>query len=65
MSLAEGKQMAKEKVRLNVRLLINEYDKFVFTETTATTEKTEKTVEKPKLVVPYAFPLSTSPNYCW
>jgi len=52
--------MVEEKVTVNVRLTINEYDKFTFKEML---EKVEVT-EKPRLVVPYAFPLSTSPNYC-
>jgi len=53
--------MVKEKVTVNVRLSINEYDKFTFKETV---EKVEKVAEKPRVIVPYTFPLSTSPNYC-
>jgi len=52
--------MVKEKVTINVRLTISEYDKFTFKETL---EKVEVT-KKPRFVVPYAFPLSTGPNYC-
>lgn len=53
--------MVEEKVKVNVRLTINEYDKFTFKETL---ERVEKAKKESKFVVPYAFPLSTSPNFC-
>jgi hypothetical protein len=51
--------MAREKVKVNVKVVVNEYDKFTFTETLA---KFERVSENPTVVVPYAFPTSTSPN---
>ena len=53
--------MGEEKVKVNVKVLINEYDKFTFTETLA---KPEKVSEKPRLAVLYAFPTNTSPDCC-
>jgi len=53
--------MVKEKVKVNVQLTINEYDKFTFKETQGRVEKEEK---KKSYSAPYAFPLSTSPNQC-
>jgi hypothetical protein len=53
--------MVKEKVTINVRFIINEYDKFTFKETL---EKVE-TPTKVRFVVPYAFPSTTSPKYCF
>jgi hypothetical protein len=54
--------MVEEKVTVNVRLTINEYDKFTFQETL---EKVEKAQTKVRLSVPYAFPSSTSQKYCF
>lgn len=53
--------MVEEKVTVNVKFTMNEYDKFTFQETL---EKVEEPTAEPRLVVPYAFPLTTSPNYC-
>jgi len=51
--------MGEEKVKVNVKVLINEYDKFTFTETLAGPEEVS---EEAKLAVLYAFPTNTSPD---
>jgi hypothetical protein len=53
--------MVKEKGSVNIRVVINECDKFTFAQNLG---RTERTTKKPRLVVPYAFPSSTAPNCC-
>jgi len=50
----------KERVPVNVKITMDDYNRFTFTESLKRIEETA--TEKPKLVVPYAFPSSTSPN---
>jgi hypothetical protein len=60
--VGDMRHMGRKKVTVNVKITMDEYNKFTFTEHLEKIKEVK--IRKPKLVIPYAFPSLTSPKCC-